>query len=63
MIARTDIHEIYRPLRTDPGSFTSDLWSPRRRWYLPCKVVVDFVVGVGLLRRVRARDACWARCW
>jgi len=49
MIARTYIHEFYTPLRTGNVAFSANVWSPRRRWYLPCKDVIDFLVGLGLL--------------
>lgn len=48
MIVRTDTDEMYRSWRmTDVAS--SGFWSPLRRWYLPCKGFVDFVVSLSLL--------------
>jgi lipopolysaccharide/colanic/teichoic acid biosynthesis glycosyltransferase len=48
MIVRNDIQELYRPWRMEEF-VSSSFWSPLRRWYLPCKGVGDFLVGLILL--------------
>lgn len=48
MIVRSDTPEMHRPWQTEDGA-SSGFWSPLRSWYLPCKGVIDSLVGLGLL--------------
>lgn len=47
MIVRSDSPEMYRPLQEEDFA-SSGFWSPLRRSYLPCKRVVDALVGLSL---------------
>lgn len=48
MIVRTNTDEMYHTwCMADLAS--SGFWSPLRRWYLPCKLVADFLVALLLL--------------
>lgn len=48
MIVRTDSDELCSSWYMADLA-CSGFWSPLRRWYLPCKGVVDFLVGLTLL--------------
>jgi lipopolysaccharide/colanic/teichoic acid biosynthesis glycosyltransferase len=46
VIARTDNHELYLSLRMEHPVSINGLWTPQRRWYMPCKDTVDLLVGL-----------------
>lgn len=48
MIVRIDTDEMHRSWRMTDLAL-SGFWSPLRRWYLPCKRIGDFLVGLSLL--------------
>jgi lipopolysaccharide/colanic/teichoic acid biosynthesis glycosyltransferase len=49
MSAPIDMPEIYRPWGSENLASIAGFWTPLRRWYLPCKGLVDFLVGLVLL--------------
>jgi lipopolysaccharide/colanic/teichoic acid biosynthesis glycosyltransferase len=48
MIVRSDTPKLDRSLHGEYLA-SSGFWSPLRRGYLPCKAVIDILVGLGLL--------------
>lgn len=48
MIVRSDTTEMYRPQQLEDLA-SSGFWSPLRRWYLPCKCILDCLLSLSLL--------------